>query len=389
MAGPVRALLGYAELQVTAAFPVLFLNECTRLGIPFWGAAAVDACTLRLSLRMSDVRRAEVAGRRCGCELMLLAERGGPAALRRLRRQLYLCVGFGAVLLLLFVSGLYIWEVEVTENGTDVADSEILAVLEDCGVAVGRRWVGLSSDMIRNRALLQLPELGYLTVNIHGSRAEVLVRGREEPPDLLDEHTPTDIRARCSGVITEMRVLEGEALVSVGDTVMAGDALVSAQRGERLVHARAHITARTWHEKTACAPLTACSAEAEGLPRRRWGLILGKRRVNFSINSGIPRGTCDRITKIYPLALPGVFTLPAAVVCESSRELTLRETERSLPQLETELSQRLRRQLLTELGDGGEIVTERFSVSEGDGLLYVTLRAECTERIDTETPYRQ
>jgi len=381
--GLVQRTLGFAEVRVSAALPSVYLNECVKQGLPFWNVEKEDECTLRLCLRQSDAARAEQAARRCGCDFTLLECVGGVSALRRLRKQLYLCVGGVLVLAVLFVSSLYIWDIRVAENPTAVPDEEILAVLEDIGVGVGRRWVGLSSDMIRAEALLHLPDLSYLTVNVHGSRAEVLVRGREEAPEKRDEKEPTEVRAAQGGVITEMRVLEGEQLVSPGDTVLPGDVLVSAARNGRIVHARAEVTARTWHEMTAAVPLTQVHTQPEGMKKQRWGLILGKRRVNFSINSGIHGGTCDKITQIWPLEVPGVFRLPLALFRETRQDLRCTETERDREAAEAALRELLRQRLLSSLCEG-EILTERFTVSEGGGLLYVTLRCECLERIDTE-----
>ena len=159
--------------------------------------------------------------------------------------------------------------------------------------------------------------------------------------------------------------------------------LVGAVRGERQVHARAEITARTWYEITACTPLTERRAEPVGLKKQRWGLILGKRRVNFSINSGIHTETCDKITQIWPLEVPGVFRLPLAIFRETRQDLRCVETERDKAAAEVELRRLLRQRMLSELCEG-EILTERFTVSEGAGLLYVTLRCECLERIDRE-----
>ena len=50
--------------------------------------------------------------------------------------------------------------------------------------------------------------------------------------------------------------------------------------------------------------------------------------------------------------------------------------------LETRLLDRLRE----EMGERGEILSTRYSVSRTGELLTVTLRAECSERIDTDTP---
>ena len=379
----IQLILGAAEAEITAASPELYLNECTRLGLPFRVEAKADECTLRIHLRQSDVGRAEEAARRCGCDFRLLEKRGGAAALGRLKGQLGFCLAALTLMLLLFASSLFIWDIRVAENPTELADEAILAVLDEIGVGVGRCWVGMSSDMIRAAALQRLPELSYITVNVHGSRAEVLVRGKDAVIEPRDENTPADIRAARGGIITEMRVLEGEQLAAVGDTVLPGDILVSAQRNGRSVHAEAEVTARTWREMTACVPLTELRTQPEGLKKQRWGLILGKRRVNFSINSGIHGGTCDKITQIWPLEVPGVFRLPLAIFRETRQDLRCVETERDKAAAEAALRSLLRQRMLSELCEG-EILTERFTVSEGAGLLYVTLRCECLERIDRE-----
>ena len=102
--GVIRSLLGFAEVSISAASPAVFLNECARLGLPFWDVEKRDECSLRLTLRQSDAGRARTAAERCGCEFTLEKKCGGTETLRRVRRQLSLCVGALLVLVLLFVS---------------------------------------------------------------------------------------------------------------------------------------------------------------------------------------------------------------------------------------------------------------------------------------------
>ena len=59
--GLVEQMLGTATVQVTAASPAVYLNECARLGLPFRDVEREDECTLRLCLRQADVRRAAEA----------------------------------------------------------------------------------------------------------------------------------------------------------------------------------------------------------------------------------------------------------------------------------------------------------------------------------------
>ena len=111
---------------------------------------------------------------------------------------------------------------------------------------------------------------------------------------------------------------------------------------------------------------------------------MGKKRINFYKGSSICPAGCDKIIKTYALSWPGVFTLPVAVERTVLRECGLR-TERA-EELTAELEARLTEELTRRIGESGEIVSARFSVTETDGLLRVTLRAECAESIGVTVP---
>ena len=70
-------------------------------------------------------------------------------------------------------------------------DEEILRALEQNGVGIGTFSFSLDPEGLRNRVLLEIPELSWLTVNVSGCRATVQVRervkkagdgGRAHPP---------------------------------------------------------------------------------------------------------------------------------------------------------------------------------------------------------------
>ena len=116
-----------------------------------------------------------------GCELTSL-RRGGAAALRFLRRRrgcwrgcCWRCAG------LMLLSSLFVWQIEV-RGAERLSRGEILRALEDCGLAVGSFWPGLDTERLRSEMQLRCPGIGWMSVNVSGSRAVVLVVEREEKP---------------------------------------------------------------------------------------------------------------------------------------------------------------------------------------------------------------
>lgn len=96
-----------------------------------------------------------------------------------------------------------------------------------------------------------------MSVNLHGTRAEVLVREKLPTPELRDETTPAHVISAATGIITHMEVLEGQPSFQEGDTVLEGEVLISGVVDLKepkyatvdpgsAVHARGNIYARTW-----------------------------------------------------------------------------------------------------------------------------------------------
>ena len=120
----------------------------------------------------------------------------------------------------------FIWDFEVTGNDT-VPTESVLQALERCGVRVGTRGVGLDQDELRNRVLPLLPDVVYLAVNVRGCTAHVQVVERVRPPHLYRDSDVQNIVAARDGLITKIEALDGVTCAAVGETVQAGQVLLS------------------------------------------------------------------------------------------------------------------------------------------------------------------
>ena len=146
---------------------------------------------------------------------------------------------------------------------------EIIAQLRLCGVSVGTYAPSIPVREVENRMMLAMDQLTFFSLNLHGTRAEVIVREREEGPDLRPEGEPSDVVAAADGIITHIEPWAGDAQVHEGDAVCQGDVLISGvmdldpippsteSLGTRIVHAEGKVLARTWRTLTAQIPLTA------------------------------------------------------------------------------------------------------------------------------------
>lgn len=389
----INFLRGSLLIEATGAFPERFLNLCAQGGVIFWALELPDQHTLRLRITRREIRRAEDLARRVGCEITVLERSGLPHFLQRFRRRYALLLGLALALCAVAVLSRFILTVDVSGNET-IPTARILEELRRHGVHPGVYGPSIDENLVCNQMRLALDELAWITVNLHGTRAEVLVAERIPKPEVVNESIPAHIVANCSGIITKMRVLNGQAKYSVGDTVAEGDILISGimdleepqystiDMGTLTVRSEGIVQARTWHTLTAVIPLEATVKTHTGDETTRWSLTFFSRRLQFYKNGGISYKRYDKITENRSLSLPGVGPLPVTLTREILREYEPASVPIDPAAAAELLCTRLEERLDALMTDHqGQVVSTDFVSTQTDGLLTVTLTAECSEQI--------
>ena len=372
-------ILGLARVELRCAFPERILNQCAGQGILLRDTQRLDACTLRAWVRETELPALQRVAESCQAELQLLCQRGGSRILRFLLRRPGLVL---AALLLtagLLWSNFHIWRIDVQGNET-LSRGRILRALEDCGVREGSYWPGLSVDQIRSEMLLKLPELGWMTVNVSGSRALVWVVERVEKPEIYAEQEAADIVAARTGIVEHTLIKNGRSLVKPGSAVLEGEKLVtgavdSLSHPTRYLRASAEIWADTWYQETALEPESYEQKTELRRSKRRFSLRFGKKRINCFSGSRKELDGYDKIVHEYKVGVEGLFSLPLSLTVEEYRlyERQSAEADRTAAQ------RRLREKLTTAVE--GEVLQSRLDSVCRDGWLYTELRAHCHENI--------
>ena len=134
----------------------------------------------------------------------------------------------GALLsaVMIWLSGRVIWCVNVTGNST-VPDGEIIEILESLGCGVGDFFGDIDFDVLHTRFLMKSDNIGWISVNMNGTHANVEVReiifGKEE----TKEGGFYNVVAAEDGQIVRMAAVEGKPVCEIGDTVLRGELLIS------------------------------------------------------------------------------------------------------------------------------------------------------------------
>ena len=394
----INFLRGSVLFTVTGAFPERFLNLCAQAGVGFWDLEWLDPHTLRLRVSRRDARRVGPLAEKVLCEARARRHLGFPYFLAGFRKRYALLLGLALSLAAVCLLSRFVLTIEVSGNKT-VSTAAILTELSRQGVRVGAYGPGLDVRRISQESLLRLDGLAWMSINLHGTRAEVLVREKLPEPEVRDESTPANVVAQADGVILDLEVLNGQAAFREGEAVLRGEVVISGtmdlrepeysavDAGQRLVHARGNVWARTYRTLTAQIPLEAQVKRYTGEEEIQWSLLALGRTVNFFGKGGVFSEGYDKIVETHPLTLPGGRVMPLALRRTEYRAYVTEPAALNAGAARSMLEERLLERLDALIGEDGEVLDTVFTVREEDGMLAVTLRAECREQIGREVPF--
>lgn len=385
---PARYIAGFAVLRVTSAEPERFLSELAARGVPFRCDEPPREHTMEIAVPARHVKRALAAAETCGSEAAVESLHGGARFSGWVRKRWPILLLLVAVFFLLLEGQARVWDITVEGNET-IPDGVIRQAAAECGVTLGARWTGFSQDSIRTGVMLRVPELRWMTVTMQGSRAHLIVREKYPHDDPVNETEPSAIVATKAGLITDVQALHGTAVTEENRAVLPGETLIAGYTTGRFgiqgaTWAAGSVRARTWYELTTEAPSAVAEKVYTGQRQTRYALIVGENRINFYKDSSICPPGCDKIIERIEARREGAYTLPVAI----ERITTARYETVSVPaeELREELEAMLMKTLLEEIGEDGEILSASFTASEEDGVLRVTLHAECAESIGVIRP---
>ncbi len=279
----VRWLRGTVTFLITGAFPEKLINLCMRNNLPVWGIRhlpqGIEASTLA-----GHYARLRPMARQTGTKVRIKSKSGLWVYRHRYRRRKGFAAGFFCALLALLIATQFVWRVDI--NGCEtIPEAELRETLAELGVRPGAFSCRIDAHVLQQELRLIDERIAWIAINIVGSTAQIELRERAKPPELLDPDDKIgNIVAACDGQIRYMEVYEGQSVVKIGDTVSAGDVIVSGimedQYGNRqFKYARARVLAHTYEDNEVLVPLRQPKWTPNGNPDTKSFLEWGSLRI--------------------------------------------------------------------------------------------------------------
>lgn len=329
-----------------------------------------------------------------GIAAEIVAYRGLPAFLKRISARSGLVVGGVLALFLIVLSGLFVWDVQIAGN-VNLTDGEVVEALRACGFGVGSYLPGLQVREVENRVLVASERIGWLSINIDGTVARVQViehiEGENEGGGDTLHTRPANLVATRDGQIEYCELYRGNAVVSAGQAVKAGELLVSGvydsqTDGFRWTRAAGRVMARTERTIRVEIPLSYEEKVYADAVLQEIELHFFNFSHKIFKNSGNCDILCDIIEYHYSLGELGGNRLPISLTRKEARPYYTVTAERT-PDEALELSYLELSQKLSALSGEVQLLQKDIVTEMGERSVVLTCTLVCIENIAAQQEF--
>lgn len=362
-------LRGYVIIRVEGLNLERFINLSVAKGIYLWDIKKINYSIIQAKVSIKGYKLFRRIMKKVNCRVSIVEKRGCPFLLHRILRRKALVAGGIAALLLMYFLTSFVWVVEV-EGNQRIPDERIIRELKDLGLEPGVFKYSLDTSDIGTKLIIKMDQIAWVGINIVGTKAMVDIVERVEPPALISKDISCNIVAKRDGIINNIFVFEGQPVVKEGDTVKAGQILITGVVENpdipvRLVHAMGKVQARTWYQGEEVQSLKRTIREKTGVIQKKVKLKLGK--YPFYITPGkVSFKEYDIITRSKNPAEWRNIVLPVEIVIEKYNEVKIKEETLTVHQAR-QLAQRKIEQNLKEIvPENAELVDKKVKYHEED-----------------------
>lgn len=326
-----QSLSGSVQIEITCPYPETMLTAINVDKIRLWDIIPLNQLSFLCSIQRRDYSSVSALVVQHGGSVKCRKKLGSYWSFFSLRSRPILL----ASVLVLFVLTVFlptrVLFVDVDGN-VEIPKSLILEAAENCGIHFGTSRERIRSEAFKNALLERIPQLQWAGVNTKGCTAMISVRERSVE-DSMPSGGANSIVAIRDGIIYSITVTKGTPNCQIGESVKEGQLLVSGYTDCGLVikatGAEAEVYGETKRDVLVIAPNLLDKEDDQQPDEPKYSIIIGKKFINLSQDSGISGSTCVKMYKIKYMMLPGGFRLPVGILAEYQQSMN--ETGADVP----------------------------------------------------------
>ncbi|KGP76555.1 sporulation protein [Desulfosporosinus sp. Tol-M] len=356
-----------------------FLNQILKDGVIVYHTQKSER-GMRAQIKLADFRRLRRAVRQTHTRIHIIAKYGWPFIAVRWWRRKGLLTGICIIALMLTVLSQLVLSISVLGNH-NVLTTDVLERAEKLGL---KTWVyskNLDLNQIAKALQEQLPDAAWIGVERNGT--DVLIKISEKTRPSIPEEAG-NLVARHAGIVKEIMVIQGIPQVHEGETVRAGQVLItqainpylpgtpavpnsevnnphSSKPTSPASIARGFVRARVWYSAEKQIPLGEDKVEESGRVAVGWGIKIGSRVIMVTMQDS-PFEQDNKEVTCHSLKPWRNWRFPVEVIRMQYKELHSVHYERSIAEARQLAEENARTEVRKKMTPGVMVVVENVKV---------------------------
>lgn len=222
----IRTIQGYLKIRITGYSPERFLNLCKHKKIQIWG---LESCgnAYEMYMKVSGFRKLKPIIKKTQTKVTIIERFGLPFFFQKYRKRKFFFASCVLAAVLIYFLTFFIWNIEITGN-LSITDDVIFEFLESKDIRHGMLKHKVDCNQMVKDIRKNFDEIVWVSVSQDGTELTIEVKENTDTFEVSElDKEPSDIFATKDGIIVNIITRNGVPQVSVGDTVKAGDLLVS------------------------------------------------------------------------------------------------------------------------------------------------------------------
>lgn len=381
-----RFVLGYITFSFKNGFRDDFINDCFCSGIRLKNIKIVGD-TLVAECSPKDYKRLHSIAFAHGGVVKVEKRHGVFLALSRYSNRVGLAIGTVACIILFSILSGFIWNIEIVGNDK-LSQSEISNFLDENGFRTGAFWKSVDKSVVEDLMMAGFDEIAWVHINRFGTTARVEISETVEKPNVVEENSATNLKATKDGVIVSAITYNGWQAVKVGESVRAGDILVSGvyesekAKENLFAHARGEFIARVEEKIDLCVSRT--EKQKSFMPEKTYRAISFFGLYLPLYIGKIPNQNAEIQKEVQYIRINS-NPVPVGIIVHNVKKYNLVEHSMSDKELSEKMQATLNEYLKTEYGEEN-IVSRNVSIALASESARATGSVIALENIGEEIP---
>jgi len=405
-------LLGHVSLIVCGESLEKFVNMAASRGIFLWDITRVGKDKVRVRVRISEVRPLRHIARTTGSRFSVEERNGLPFVLNRLKKRKLMAIGGAVFLVTLYFLSSFVWFIDVT--GTDkLTKEEIRRIAAEAGLKRGIAKWHVDTKLVEKTIRDRMPSVAWAGVYVKGTRVTIEIAERKLVTEERDKG-PAHIIAAKAGLIKEVLVLNGQAAVKEGDTVLPGQLLISGEIKEevkpretnqplpegqeppapkyisRFVQAKGIVRARVWYEGYGECRFSETVEKLSGQEKTCVRIKFGSKEIIISGPKDSPYRHYETERQVKSFPKWRNIEIPVELITVCYREKDIVRINYGQEGAKRTAEQKALRETMAKLPEGAKVVERRLetvNTGKAEDLLRIKAFVETIEDIGKSKPF--